>query len=835
MSNLPPFKTVEKAKAASSPEELFKLLTRAKSHGYLRGEQQDILRDYASQAVGAADVALELPTGTGKTCVGLLIAEWWRRNGVRAAYLSLTNQLAAQVLQEAKDLGIPAADLRGDKDRRVSAEETRFKTRKALGVSTYANLFNVNPVIKECNVLVLDDAHGGAEKAVEMWSIEIAKRAEPGKYDELLAALRSGLSSRQYIQVTESDTYDQVELADVLGHPDCLPAVREALKSHERSKFTWQLLGPKLRECLFLVSPKEIVIRPLAPPTFTHVAFRDPTQRIYMSATLGSAAELERGYGVIGIKVLRVNKPQWGRRYIFAPSLAGGEQAEREVVAGIWAALHPRRALLIAPSRDAAEQAFSSIAAHMSPAPNRLGATDIESHLTGFTNANDSVLVLAGRYDGLDLPDDDCRLLILVGSPAAINPLERHLISKWKMGPVMRRQEITRLVQGMGRCTRSATDYAVVLWLGQALADKAASSLTAELPYEIRQELEWGIEQQGEEGSSKLVAIATGLIQDPEYRNKANESISEISRQATAGGADAPNAGEEVRFARATWDGDYGKATTAARAIADAATTSDGSRAWWWYMASTAAKLAGNVTGEVDFLKNSNACGINSAFTGQLLSWRRASLAPNASTPEAEQVWDLLTAWGWQGKRFEERITEMLAWVGSNESTDFHRGVERLGACLGAKPERLTETGCPDCVWYFGETFVACFEAKTKKKHDGRISKSDLQEAKGHPEWTMHRHPELGSVEYGVVIVSPSSAVHTGAEAFINGVNYLAPGDLRQLADRVAGELRRLRTAYAGREFAQCHAEFAAELAAAKLDCQSIKTFLLRNLLSSPK
>lgn len=53
------------------------------------------------------DIAFELPTGTGKTAVGLLIGEWKRkRTGKRVAYLTLTNQLATQVLREAQSLGI---------------------------------------------------------------------------------------------------------------------------------------------------------------------------------------------------------------------------------------------------------------------------------------------------------------------------------------------------------------------------------------------------------------------------------------------------------------------------------------------------------------------------------------------------------------------------------------------------------------------------------------------------------------------------------------------------------------------------------------------------------
>jgi superfamily II DNA or RNA helicase len=48
--------------------------------------------------VGRTDLALELPTGTGKTLVGLLIAEWRRQTGnERVLYLCATRQLAHQV------------------------------------------------------------------------------------------------------------------------------------------------------------------------------------------------------------------------------------------------------------------------------------------------------------------------------------------------------------------------------------------------------------------------------------------------------------------------------------------------------------------------------------------------------------------------------------------------------------------------------------------------------------------------------------------------------------------------------------------------------------------
>jgi superfamily II DNA or RNA helicase len=140
----PSFKKIKQSAAAdASPEELFKKLSgRASTHGYLRGPQQDVLRAYVEKDANTSDVAFELPTGTGKTAVGLLIAEWKRLAGQKVVYLCLTNQLAGQVLVEAEKLGLSCADLRGSKETRSSLEEGRYRTGQAVAVTTYSNLFN---------------------------------------------------------------------------------------------------------------------------------------------------------------------------------------------------------------------------------------------------------------------------------------------------------------------------------------------------------------------------------------------------------------------------------------------------------------------------------------------------------------------------------------------------------------------------------------------------------------------------------------------------------------------------------------------------------------------
>jgi superfamily II DNA or RNA helicase len=129
----PSFRKTKTTQAYNSPEELFgKLSNRVKTHGYLRAPQGDALREYVNYKTHP-DIAFELPTGTGKTVVGLLIAEWRRRSsGGRVAYLTLTNQLAMQVLNEAEKLGFDCADLTGTKKTRHVAEVGRYQAGKAV-------------------------------------------------------------------------------------------------------------------------------------------------------------------------------------------------------------------------------------------------------------------------------------------------------------------------------------------------------------------------------------------------------------------------------------------------------------------------------------------------------------------------------------------------------------------------------------------------------------------------------------------------------------------------------------------------------------------------------
>jgi len=108
---MPPFRTsVPPQPKPESPVLLFRDLKRDPSVKFLWGHQEKTLDSYFANYLQAKDVAIELLTGTGKTLVGLLIAEY-RRRGLdeRVAFLCSTRQLCAQVVRLAKKYEIPTS------------------------------------------------------------------------------------------------------------------------------------------------------------------------------------------------------------------------------------------------------------------------------------------------------------------------------------------------------------------------------------------------------------------------------------------------------------------------------------------------------------------------------------------------------------------------------------------------------------------------------------------------------------------------------------------------------------------------------------------------------
>lgn len=292
------------AQQFSSPEELYLSGTLPRTTDAVDSlwlHQGDVIREYSENHQDTPDVALELPTGTGKTLPGLLIAEWIRRKAQGPViYATPTKQLARQVATAAAREGVPGALLVGSAKSWDAMSEATVEGTEAVGITTYSSVFNSSPKLPKPRLIIFDDAHAGEQFVGNEYGINIRRYQDEGSYLGVLEALKPFLSGL-LIQRLEGDpdpgAHHQVRLILPTVEPTALKALDAALAAlQEPHTYKLAMIRSILATCAVYLSYGAIQIRPMIPPTYENSVFFGASQRIYLSATLGSGGELERAF-----------------------------------------------------------------------------------------------------------------------------------------------------------------------------------------------------------------------------------------------------------------------------------------------------------------------------------------------------------------------------------------------------------------------------------------------------------------------------------------------------------------------------------------------------------
>lgn len=239
----------------------------------LWGHQTGVLSEYAEAHVNTLDLAIELPTGTGKTVPGLLIADWRRRKLVeKVAYACPTVQLAHQAARVAQREGVPAVTLVGTHTSWPLAEVTRYDGAEALAITTYSSVFNASPKLERPGSLFFDDAHAGEQFVAEAWSMDISRFRDLGVYGAVVKAMRPALDGMFHQRLAEDDpdprTRPDVRLV-VPVRRGLVAELDEALaKATGNLAWRFTMIRAGLASCLVYVSWGGVLVRPFVPPTF---------------------------------------------------------------------------------------------------------------------------------------------------------------------------------------------------------------------------------------------------------------------------------------------------------------------------------------------------------------------------------------------------------------------------------------------------------------------------------------------------------------------------------------------------------------------------------------
>ena len=434
-------KITPKTAAPETPDMLFRELPRRKIPDVLP-HQQEMMQRYSTQAVDLGDVALQLPTGSGKTLVGLLIAEWRRRKfGEKVVYLCPTKQLVHQVVNQAEQkYGLSVVGFTGSRKYYSASDMSKYNLGNSVAITTYSSLFNSNPYFHDADIIIIDDAHAAENYVAKLWSINIDRFEQKHSLLHSLFSniLKPYISSSSYTRLTgEAESPSDLAWVDKIPTPnliemhDEIQALLDTHTPHTDLQYSWGMLREHLRACHIYLSSSEILIRPLIPPTWAHAAFNKSKQRIYMSATLGEGGDLERLLG--RRKIHRLPVPSgWdsqgvGRRFFIFPSLS--LDAEDSIRLRRSLLSKASRSLVLVPNNPMKAEIIEDVQLHI-PSLTIYDAEDIEQSKEEFVNSASAVAVIANRYDGIDFPGDECRLLLIEGLPKTVNTQERFLMSR---------------------------------------------------------------------------------------------------------------------------------------------------------------------------------------------------------------------------------------------------------------------------------------------------------------------------------------------------------------------------------------------------------------------
>ncbi len=806
-----------------SPEKILLDLPRRKIPGLLL-HQGEIMRAYAEKAVSTPDVALQLPTGSGKTLVGLMIGEWRRRKfRERIVYLCPNRQLVNQVVEQANEqYGLTVNGFTGPITGYDPTAKAEYQNADRIAITTYSALFNTSPFFDNPETIIVDDTHASENYIGDLWTVRIDRQEHAVLHTAVSSVLKPLLAPPSYTRLMghiESSTdfawVDKIPTPGLTKIRDELISVIDTHVSGFNLRYSWSMIRDHLNACQLYLSSQEILLRPLISPTWTHRPFADANQRVFMSATLGAGGDLERLTG--RRQILRLPVPQgWdrqgiGRRYFIFPGMGLTDSEIGELRRSLMK--RAGRSLVLVPSERVRSEIVGDV--NESLGFKVFGAGDIEVSKKPFVAEHQAVAVVANRYDGIDFPGDDCRLLFIDGLPRATNAQERFFMSRMGCTVLFNERIQTRVLQAIGRCTRSLQDFSAVVISGEELADYLTDRRRRSyLHPELQAELTFGIEQSQGARLADLVENFDIFLRNDEDWEEENEQI--LAKRETAAQLPFPAINElksvvshEIEFQERLWQADYEAALGAAERVLAGIMAPElrGYRALWHYLAGSSAWL-GSQYGIDALTQKSRQHFREAKEAARSIPWLVDLARYQADLPKTEvdknqvvceqleRVEAILAKLGLSHTRkYDLREKEILEGLESKEGGIFENAHRLLGEMLGFDAGKEESDASPDPWWVAGKICLV-FEDHAGASEGSSIDAKKARQAAGHPNWMKANVPLAEDTEYLSVLVTPALTATEGAMPHLGQVALWPLEHFKAWAKRSLGVLREVRRSF---------------------------------------
>lgn len=814
------------------PRELFHSLVRDPRFPYLRDPQGELLAEWFARRAKDRDAIFKMNTGSGKTVVALLALQSSLNEGVTPAlYLCPNKQLVDQVVAEASDLGLPVCRF----DKESNDIPLRFLDGSAILVTTFQKVFNGRSVfglagdgrkVVEVGAVVIDDAHACLDIARRSSSVTATRSTKLGKS---ISALVSESLSEQApgraasIESGDPSTFMAVPAWSWQNKQEGVTKILADASSVDELKFTWNLIRDHLPLATCVEAGTSWQISPPAVPHQMVPAFDRARRRIFLSATLMDDSGLIRDFGLSPDAVLHPMRSSVqsdvGERLIISPLIAN-EKLTASVVRDVCVELAKSLNVVVLVPSTQRSAFWGSHGA-------TIGVGDsVASCIDTLRSSEGNLIVLVNRYDGVDLPNAACRVLVIDGMPSTTSLADQHESSVRTGSGIFRRIVAQRLEQGLGRCIRSESDYSVVLLITHDVVSFLSHKDTvSSLTPATRRQLEIGknlSEMISDVDKDKAIILLTEVIdqcisQDPSWKKYHKEQMLGLSPPTD------PNA-ESVQLAvserNAISESHSGRFESGAQMLSsglDACRGLDDPDKGWYL------QIIAAIQHQFDPVLSQRTQTSAHALNRQLA---RPISGPTYSRISADKLSQAARILSWAKDYPDHRaIPAALGAVCDRcafgtPATEFEGAVRDLGVALGfvcQLPEREFGKG-PDVLWALGGSTFLVIECKDMVVLGRpKITKSEASQLSNSVHWFQTEYADAKCLP---LLIHPATTL--AADAYPpDGTLVLDPSGMKRLMERV----RNWAAIIASRPLASWTVEdISAELNAVQLTAGSISS-----------
>lgn len=713
------FRSLATAPASDLPAtlaELFKQLDRKATHTSLRPAQLAAL-DALDKQLDERDVIAKLSTGSGKTVVGLVYAERMRRRykGEPVVYLCSTKQLVEQVMAAGAaigvnvsifpDSGLPYDAMRGD----------------AVLACTYDKLFTARSVFESRSIrpstIVLDDVHAGVERIKKYYTAKVPAEV----FEQLRALLRplcEPTDAATWSGIINNEPRSTYEVPYWIWANVCREVAKmiEGCKDDKSVLFHWPNIARyvELSRCCISGTGAEISLQ--VPPVEEVPAYEGAKHRLFMSASIKDASSLISILGcstkAYGRLIEPVEDEGAGERMILPTSLIN-PGAKKSEIATACALLAKSANVVVLTSSGAQSEMWEKAGAKQCQGDDFDGALDRLRRSVG------NFIVFAQRFDGVDLADDACRILVIDGIPSGDRIVDHVDTFRQKDSPEYEVRTVNKFEQALGRAVRSSADYAAVLLVGPDIAAFIGRrSVTSLLEERTRRQVDLGRDLAAMGGKDRPIAtvvadMAKALLgRDEGWKEAHRARVKAEGKMPRGAGLTAFEAAAVAL--REAWISakaqNYQAAVTRLREATNAPDLHPIQKAELMYWVAT-------------YLHHFDPGAAPDAYRAVFELNRKFPRPPKVAdrkfgrlSEQAKAVCDAFSGFS-SANAAIARLDEVQAKLSfGNPAEVVEQGLQELGELLGAtssRPEKETGRG-PDGLWLFDES-SACLEAKTEK------------------------------------------------------------------------------------------------------------------------